>query len=1343
VTRFQHVTTRLGIVGASALIIGSSLVAGVIAQSLTSSAFADTTPYEEFCPGTPVGNIVLNDVVVTGSLSPASPTPGQQFNLTGFQTQEQLPADVARDAAAAGLTSLTGTVTTTIDATGATPSSMSTGALPFDIPIPNPIPASGMTLTIPSTPATVGPFTATSANISISAAPDSQTTFIDGDGIGLIALHCASYLNDTLPSGYTNTTPPGLPISPVIATAGQVTPPAPPTLTGPYELYCPHTPVGDLVFNDVVTTATISPGTLSAGDQFQVTGYQTKIPLPAGVVSAAAGLGNGGFDGMAASAVDAYGGATPSQMPTGSMSFNVPIPSAVPASGLPVDFPSSPMTVGPFTANGGPMVIAQDQSTVVVAALSSKAFTMSCTAYANDSVAVSGSTGTAPSGPPIRPVIATASASGTSSSTTTTTAQPVPPSTATGPYELYCPSTPVGNIVLNDTTTTASISATSLTQGQQFQLDNLQTQFSIPQAVAQQAENLGLTQISGNASLFINTTGVAFAGTGPIAVASSGSSGGGTFSGAPITTTTTTAGSVTVTTSSSPPIVGPIPYPYPYPVQFGDFVDMPFSVTLPNPVPASGVQFTATPLQGSNEDFTAIGGPIAFDINDVNLHVSEFGDNFGLFCTTYPNDSVPTGISATTPSATPIQPVIAAANATYTPAPPSGGPYELFCPGSPVGNIVMNDATTSGTLSDSSPAPGQQFTVTGYQTTVNIPASVVRAAQALGNNLISGSATTQIDATGATPATSQSGPLSFSVPIPSPVPSTGLALAAPTTPGTLGPFTATGGAITITQAAQVGLTLLASGSDVAIPFTLTCTSYPNDSEPLSGLTSSPPPTSPISPVIAANVTVPPVTPPPPGSTTGAYELYCPGTPVGNIVLNNVTTTATIPSDLSAGQQFNATNFQTALTLPSSIVSAAAALGNPSITGTAALGVDATGATPASVPSGDLPFNVPIPSPVPPQGLAFDLPSPPTTIGPFTATGSTVTLALDPNVSLSLTVSGSTLNLTCRPYPNNSEPTGITAVGPTGPQVAPVIVTSGGSTPPPPITTIPPTTVPTSPTTTGSPDASAEITQAFETLFDPNSSIADKVAVIQGGASIETALNDAFSSSIASSEGGATVDSITFPDDSGCAQAGLSSPCAAVTYDILGTGGTPILPGNRGFAVQVDGSWLIATNTVCNLLGLFYSAEGKTGTPPGCPSTNPTGGPGTTVVPTTVSPAPASPAPTTEVPPGETPTTQAPTTSAAPYSSPARGTAPATGASHSGTADPATVVNPAPVVRANSGSLAFTGVGQVAQWLAVVGGALMVLGFALLTMVDAPRRIRYRLAHLGQGRRRLGRWLVGR
>ena len=62
---------------------------------------------------------------------------------------------------------------------------------------------------------------------------------------------------------------------------------------------------------------------------------------------------------------------------------------------------------------------------------------------------------------------------------------------------------------------------------------------------------------------------------------------------------------------------------------------------------------------------------------------------------------------------------------------------------------------------------------------------------------------------------------------------------------------------------------------------------------------------------------------------------------------------------------------------------------------------------------------------------------------------------------------------------------------------------------------------------------------------------------------------------------------------------LPDPCAHVNYDIHGPGGTAILPGNNGYAVYTNGKWLVAKTTICTLLGLFYTASGKTGTPPGC------------------------------------------------------------------------------------------------------------------------------------------------
>ena len=206
-----------------------------------------------------------------------------------------------------------------------------------------------------------------------------------------------------------------------------------------------------------------------------------------------------------------------------------------------------------------------------------------------------------------------------------------------------------------------------------------------------------------------------------------------------------------------------------------------------------------------------------------------------------------------------------------------------------------------------------------------------------------------------------------------------------------------------------------------------------------------------------------------------YELYCPGTPVGNIVLNDAVTKGTLtPASPASGQQFNLTNFQSVVTLPNSIASAAAALGNSAIVGTAAIKVDATGATPATVPSPSIPINAPIPSPVPTTGLTLTLPASPSTIGPFTASGGAISLTVDPAVSLTVVVSGSNLNLTCTPYPNNSAPSGITTSAPTAAKASPVITsgTSGGGAPPATTaTTAAPTATPTTAAPTVAPSSS--------------------------------------------------------------------------------------------------------------------------------------------------------------------------------------------------------------------------------------------------------------------------------
>jgi hypothetical protein len=190
--------------------------------------------------------------------------------------------------------------------------------------------------------------------------------------------------------------------------------------------------------------------------------------------------------------------------------------------------------------------------------------------------------------------------------------------------------------------------------------------------------------------------------------------------------------------------------------------------------------------------------------------------------------------------------LIVSAQGTGSPAFANTVPYELYCPGTPVGNIVLNDVVTSGTISPPNPAPGETFQITDYQTTLELPQSITAAAQALGNSDISGTWTSQIDISGASPPSASPGTATFDVPIPSPIPPQGLELAFPNPAKTVGPFTASEPELSITQDKRATLTLEVSGSTLA----LNCLAYKNNSEG-TGIVSSGPSSKPIFPVIAA------------------------------------------------------------------------------------------------------------------------------------------------------------------------------------------------------------------------------------------------------------------------------------------------------------------------------------------------------------------------------------------------------------------------------------------------------------------------------------------------------------
>ncbi|HLX87170.1 MAG TPA: hypothetical protein VKR22_01720, partial [Acidimicrobiales bacterium] len=138
------------------------------------------------------------------------------------------------------------------------------------------------------------------------------------------------------------------------------------------------------------------------------------------------------------------------------------------------------------------------------------------------------------------------------------------------------------------------------------------------------------------------------------------------------------------------------------------------------------------------------------------------------------------------------------------------------------------------------------------------------------------------------------------------------------------------------------------------------------------------------------------------------------------------------------------------------------------------------------------------------------------------------------------------------------------------------------------------------TTVNAATAEQDIAAAYCTVFNfQDKTVATKIAVIQNGATITGSFSDALNSSLSSAATGSKIDTTDLLTSAQCTTQKLPSPCAKITYDLLGAGGSSLLAAQTGYAVDVNGKWLVAHLTICTLLGLFYNAEGKAGSPPGC------------------------------------------------------------------------------------------------------------------------------------------------
>lgn len=130
-------------------------------------------------------------------------------------------------------------------------------------------------------------------------------------------------------------------------------------------------------------------------------------------------------------------------------------------------------------------------------------------------------------------------------------------------------------------------------------------------------------------------------------------------------------------------------------------------------------------------------------------------------------------------------------------------------------------------------------------------------------------------------------------------------------------------------------------------------------------------------------------------------------------------------------------------------------------------------------------------------------------------------------------------------------------------------------------------------------APAQIQHAYGVLFNfADPSVSAKVAVIENGASLRSALHDALSTPLAGLAKGAKVTKTTLLDAATCKEAGVRTPCAKVRYDLLGAKGSVLFSGSSGYAVY-EKRWLVAHSTICGLLETMNQTLGRTGTPEGC------------------------------------------------------------------------------------------------------------------------------------------------
>jgi hypothetical protein len=151
---------------------------------------------------------------------------------------------------------------------------------------------------------------------------------------------------------------------------------------------------------------------------------------------------------------------------------------------------------------------------------------------------------------------------------------------------------------------------------------------------------------------------------------------------------------------------------------------------------------------------------------------------------------------------------------------------------------------------------------------------------------------------------------------------------------------------------------------------------------------------------------------------------------------------------------------------------------------------------------------------------------------------------------------------------------------------------GGAASPTATAALTPTAVTTSPTSPAEPtptiaadDAGAidQVTQAYVGFFDGSGTTVDeKVALLEDGETYRSMLEDAAADPQAQLLSAEVLEVEIDRDSVACDALGVTAPCAHVVYNLL-VAGMPMAVKIEGAALEVDGTWLVASAAWCHVV----------------------------------------------------------------------------------------------------------------------------------------------------------------